>query len=35
MRRGQRQVERSKIKRGMEIDDRGFQAMLIDTQVCA
>ncbi|KAF8755179.1 Rapamycin-insensitive companion of mTOR, domain 5 [Rhizoctonia solani] len=33
MRRGQRQVERSKIKRGMEIDDRGFQAMLIDTQV--
>ncbi|ELU39022.1 ste16 [Rhizoctonia solani AG-1 IA] len=32
MRRGQRQVERSKIKRGMEIDDRGFQAMLIDTQ---
>ncbi|KAG8763716.1 hypothetical protein FRC11_013592 [Ceratobasidium sp. 423] len=33
MRRGQRQVERSKIKRGMEIDDKGFQAMLIDTQV--
>ncbi|CUA72508.1 Protein ste16 [Schizosaccharomyces pombe 972h-] [Rhizoctonia solani] len=33
MRRGQRQVERSKIKRGMEIDDKGFQVMLIDTQV--
>ncbi|QRV77606.1 STE16 protein [Ceratobasidium sp. AG-Ba] len=33
MRRGQRQVERSKIKRGMEIDDRSFQTMLMDTQV--
>ncbi|KAG9079106.1 hypothetical protein FS749_008827, partial [Ceratobasidium sp. UAMH 11750] len=33
MRRGQRQVERSKIKRGMEIDDKSFQAMLMDTQV--
>ncbi|KAF8606948.1 hypothetical protein BDV93DRAFT_331061 [Ceratobasidium sp. AG-I] len=33
MRRGQRQVERSKIKRGMEIDDKGFQTVLIDTQV--
>ncbi|KAG9090609.1 hypothetical protein FRC06_000953, partial [Ceratobasidium sp. 370] len=33
MRRGQRQVERSKIKRGMEIDDKSFQTMLMDTQV--
>ena len=33
VRRGQRQVEQVKIKMGMQMDDRLFQATLLDTQV--
>lgn len=35
VRRGQRQVEQARIKQGMQIDDRSFQAMLLDSQVLA
>ena len=33
VRRGQRQVEQTKIKLGMQIDDKHFQNLLIETQV--
>jgi hypothetical protein len=33
VRRGQRQVEQVKIKMGMQMDDKVFQATLLDTQV--
>ncbi|TDL23281.1 hypothetical protein BD410DRAFT_858667 [Rickenella mellea] len=33
VRRGQRQVEQVKIKLGMQMDDRAFQATLLETQV--
>ncbi|KIJ64502.1 hypothetical protein HYDPIDRAFT_175469 [Hydnomerulius pinastri MD-312] len=33
VRRGQRQVEQSKIKIGMQMDDRTFQSLLLETQV--
>ena len=33
VRRGQRQVEQTKIKLGMQMDDRTFQTALIETQV--
>ncbi|EJD50823.1 hypothetical protein AURDEDRAFT_111977 [Auricularia subglabra TFB-10046 SS5] len=33
VRRGQRTVDSVKIKMGMQIDDRGFQALLLETQV--
>ncbi|KAF8133736.1 Rapamycin-insensitive companion of mTOR, N-term-domain-containing protein [Boletus edulis] len=33
VRRGQRQVEQSKIKMGMQMDDKTFQSCLIETQV--
>jgi rapamycin-insensitive companion of mTOR len=33
MRRGQRQVEQAKIKAGMQIDDKSFQAILLEAQV--
>jgi large subunit ribosomal protein L17e len=33
VRRGQRQVEQVKIKMGMQMDDRTFQASLLETQV--
>ncbi|KAF8578071.1 hypothetical protein K439DRAFT_1395907 [Ramaria rubella] len=33
VRRGQRQVEQTKIKMGMQIDDKSFQNLLIETQV--
>ncbi|KAL6304381.1 Rapamycin-insensitive companion of mTOR, N-term-domain-containing protein [Sparassis latifolia] len=33
VRRGQRQVEQAKIKLAMQIDDKSFQAILLDTQV--
>ncbi|KAI0697900.1 Rapamycin-insensitive companion of mTOR, N-term-domain-containing protein [Cytidiella melzeri] len=35
VRRGQRQVEQARIKLGMQMDDRGFQALLLDSQVLA
>jgi hypothetical protein len=31
--RGQRQVEKDRIKLGMQMDDRQFQGALVDTQV--
>ena len=34
MRRGQRQVEQVKIKLGMQMDDKMFQATLLETNVC-
>lgn len=34
VRRGQRQVEQVKAKMSMQMDDRTFQATLIETQVC-
>lgn len=33
VRRGQRQVEQSKIKMGMQMDDKTFQSCLLETQV--
>lgn len=33
VRRGQRQVEQSKIKIGMQMDDKTFQSYLLETQV--
>lgn len=33
VRRGQRQVEQSKIKIGMQMDDKTFQSCLLETQV--
>ncbi|KIY45635.1 hypothetical protein FISHEDRAFT_66904 [Fistulina hepatica ATCC 64428] len=33
VRRGQRQVEQVKLKMGMQMDDKSFQALLIETQV--
>ncbi|CDO75419.1 hypothetical protein BN946_scf184916.g3 [Trametes cinnabarina] len=35
LRRGQRQVEQAKLKMSMQMDDKTFQAHLIDTQVMA
>ncbi|KAI0346017.1 hypothetical protein BDW22DRAFT_1353679 [Trametopsis cervina] len=35
VRRGQRQVEQARIKFGMQMDERGFQAFLLDSQVLA
>jgi rapamycin-insensitive companion of mTOR len=33
VRRGQRQVEQVKVRMGMQMDDRAFQASLLETQV--
>ena len=33
VRRGQRQVEQSKIKLGIQMDDKMFQAYVLETQV--
>jgi hypothetical protein len=33
VRRGQRQVEQVKVRLGMQMDDRAFQASLLETQV--
>ena len=33
MRRGQRQAEQSKLKLGMQIDDKSFQNLLLESQV--
>lgn len=35
VRRGQRQVEQTKIKLGMQMDDKTFQSLLLDSQVLA
>lgn len=35
VRRGQRQVEQTRIKLGMQMDDRTFQNLLLDSQVLA
>ena len=35
VRRGQRQVEQARIKMGMQMDDRSFQTLLLDSQVLA
>jgi hypothetical protein len=35
MRRGQRQVEQAKIKMGKQMDDKTFQATLLETNVRA
>jgi hypothetical protein len=33
MRRGQRQVEQVRVRLGMQIDDKSFNSLLIETQV--
>ena len=33
VRRGQRQAEQSKLKLGMQIDDKSFQNLLLESQV--
>ena len=33
VKRGQRQVEQTRIKMGMQMDDRAFQASILETQV--
>jgi rapamycin-insensitive companion of mTOR len=35
VRRGQRQAEQARIKQGMQMDDRSFQTLLLDSQILA